>query len=56
MNPSNNKSLANDRQPWTTPALKSVGKIADVLKGGGGKLSTVGGDPGENRKQTGGGA
>jgi hypothetical protein len=48
------KSLATQtRRPWAPPVLKSVGTIAAVLRGGGGKLSTTGGDPGENRKQTG---
>ena len=49
------KSLAmQNRRPWAPPALKIVGTIATVLQGGGGKLSTTGGDPGENRKQSGG--
>ena len=50
----NKPSLATqDRRPWEPPALKTVGTIAEVLQGGGGKLSTIGGDPGENRKQSG---
>jgi hypothetical protein len=39
------------RRPWVAPALKLVGTIADVLQGGGGKASLVGGDPGDHRKQ-----
>jgi len=39
-----------DRRRWESPRLKMVGTIGEVLQGGGGKLSTVGGDPGENRK------
>jgi hypothetical protein len=34
--------------------LTDVGDLAEVIKGGGGKLSQVGGDPGESRKQKGG--
>jgi len=28
-------------------ALKSVGRVSDVVQAGGGKLTLVGGDPGE---------
>ena len=48
-------AMHGGRRQWTPPALKTVGPIAEVLRGGGGKLSTVGGDPGEGRKQSGGG-
>lgn len=41
------------RRPWVSPVLKVVGTIADILQGGGGKISVEGGDPGEIRKQTG---
>jgi hypothetical protein len=41
------------RRQWVSPAVKLVGTIAEVLKGGGGKMSVIGGDPGEHRKQTG---
>jgi hypothetical protein len=34
--------------------LRFVGNLPDVVQGGGGKLSVVGGDPGESRKQSGG--
>jgi hypothetical protein len=33
--------------------LRPVGKVADIVQGGGGKLSTTTGDPGEPRKPTG---
>lgn len=36
-----------DRRPWEPPAVKTVGTIGEVLQGGGGKLSTTGGDSGE---------
>ena len=43
-----------DRRPWEPPAVKTVGTIGEVLQQGGGKPSTIGGDPGDFRKQTGG--
>jgi hypothetical protein len=42
------------RQRWEPPAVEKVGTVGDVLKGGGGKLSVVGGDPGDQRKPSGG--
>jgi hypothetical protein len=46
-----------DKQPegkvvraWRRPELKPVGSVGDVLKGGGGKLTVVTGDPGEPQK------
>jgi hypothetical protein len=57
MNTFNKPSFTtSERRPWQPPAVKTVGTISQVLQGGGGKLSTTGGDPGENRKQSGGGA
>ena len=44
------------RRPWVSPQLQTIGEIAEILKGGGGKLSPSPGDPGEPRKPTGGGA
>lgn len=38
------------RQPWDPPALKPVGTVGDVLRGGGGKDSISPADPGEPRK------
>ena len=38
---------AGTRRPWQAPALETVGTIGKVLQGGGGKLSTSSGDPGE---------
>jgi hypothetical protein len=40
-------NLATARRQWVSPAVKLVGTIAEVLKGGGGKLSVAAGDPGE---------
>ena len=31
--------------------VKSLGKATELIKGGGGKLSSPGGDPGEGKKQ-----
>jgi hypothetical protein len=42
-----------DRRPWVIPKLEPVGSIAEVLHGGGGKLSLTGGDPGDSRKPRG---
>jgi hypothetical protein len=45
---------ANKPPHWEPPSLKLVGTIGEVLQGGGGKLSTSGGDPGDLRKPSGG--
>lgn len=36
---------------WSPMQVKSLGKATDLIKGGGGKISTTGGDPGEGKKQ-----
>jgi hypothetical protein len=38
-------------KPWTKMELSYLGRVDQVLLGGGGKLSTTGGDPGEPRKE-----
>ena len=43
------------RKDFEPMEVAEVGHVGEVLEGGGGKLSLVGGDPGENRKQQGGG-
>jgi len=54
MSPSNRPNPRTEpRRPWVAPALKVVGMIADVLQGGGGKLSPTTGDPGDLRKPSG---
>jgi hypothetical protein len=53
MNELEKPTAARDRRPWVTPNLKPIGSLEQVLQGGGGKLSTTGGDPGEHRKQSG---
>jgi hypothetical protein len=43
------------RKDFEPMKVAEVGHVAEVLEGGGGKLSVAGGDPGEGRKQKGGG-
>lgn len=38
------------RQPWERPEARLVGRVSEVLGGGGGKVSILTGDPGEPRK------
>lgn len=40
------------RERWQKPSIRTVGSVNDVLQGGGGKLSSSGGDPGETRKES----
>ena len=40
---------AESSKTWTTPRLAFVGRIADLLKSGGGKLSLTAADSGEMR-------
>lgn len=42
-----------DREVWEEPELTFEGTIDEVVLVGGGKLSAVGGDPGEPRKPPG---
>jgi len=39
------------KRDWTPMRVASIGKATDLIKGGGGKLSAAGGDPGEGKKQ-----
>jgi hypothetical protein len=41
------------KHPWEKFRVTKVGNVADVVRGGGGKLSTAGGDPGESLKEVG---
>jgi len=43
------------KQRWEPMKLSPVGHISRVIQGGGGKLTTCPGDPGEPRKPSGGG-
>lgn len=40
------------KQPWQEMELTYLGDAAELIQGGGGKLTAIGGDPGEHRKQT----
>jgi hypothetical protein len=41
------------RLPWDPPALKEVGTVADVLRGGGGKSNVSAQDSGDSLKPKG---
>jgi len=43
------------KEHWLSPSVSYLGKVRDLVQGGGGKLSAIGGDPGDGRKQSGGG-
>jgi hypothetical protein len=46
--------MAKKRQTWEPMRLVRVGSVAEVLRAGGGKLTSTGGDTGEpNRKPSG---
>jgi hypothetical protein len=44
---------SESKHVWEPMQLVSVGSVAEVVKGGGGKLTAAGGDPGEQRKESG---
>lgn len=39
------------KKEWAPMKVVKLGKATDLIKGGGGKLSLAGGDPGEGKKQ-----
>jgi len=39
------------KQRWEPMKLSSVGHVSQVVKGGGGKITSTVGDPGEPRKE-----
>jgi hypothetical protein len=39
--------MESNKQPWEPMQLTYVGSVAEIVKQGGGKLSTPGGDTGE---------
>src|SRR5579884_2735598 len=43
------------KPPWESPRIVTVGHVTEIIRGGGGKLSLSGGDPGYSRKPPGGG-
>lgn len=36
---------------WETPRIELSQPVTEIVRGGGGKLSVTGGDPGESRKE-----
>ena len=46
--------MESTKQPWEPMQLTYVGHVADIVRSGGGKLSAMGGDPGDVRKEKGG--
>ena len=53
---SNDKKTVTAKGAWEAPTLKAMGKVADTIRGGGGKLSPVTNDTGDDRKPKGAGA
>jgi hypothetical protein len=43
----------DQKRPWTPPVIKSAGTVADVIRGGGGKLTIVANDIGDVNKPKG---
>jgi len=43
-------SRADARGRWEPMSIRCLGRITDIVRGGGGKLSVIGGDPGDVRK------
>ena len=39
------------KESWEPMRLSSLGKATSLIQGGSGKISLVGGDPGDSRKQ-----
>ncbi len=42
---------ARAKSSWEPMTLRHLGQIGQVIQGGGGKFTFIGGDPGESRKQ-----
>ena len=55
MGSSKDKQNDGTKQPWGSMDVRDLGELSEVVRSGGGKLTSAGGDPGENRKQSGGG-
>jgi hypothetical protein len=46
-----NAETPKRRASWEAMKLDEVGRLSEVIRQGGGKLTPPGGDPGESRKQ-----
>src|SRR5204863_7363650 len=44
-----------EKRSWEPMTVRFVGRVSEILRGGGGKLSASAGDPGDSRKPTGSG-
>jgi hypothetical protein len=49
-----NTTMELPKVAWQPMVVNYLGEVRQVVQGGGGKLTVVGGDPGEQRKPTGG--
>jgi hypothetical protein len=45
------QSTLRNRRPWEPPTIQVVGKIGEVLRHGGGKLTVSFSDPGEEMRK-----
>jgi hypothetical protein len=50
MNEKQSQREETGKQTWRQPALVELGKLTELVQGGGGKLSGSADDPGEIRK------
>lgn len=50
---SNQMPVNQNKAAWAPMEVEYMGNAARLVRGGGGKLSISGGDPGEGRKQKG---
>lgn len=53
---SDDKKAVTGKRVWEAPTLQAMGKVADTIRGGGGKLSPMTNDTGDDRKPKGAGA
>lgn len=44
-------TMTKNRLPWESMQVTYLGNVAKIVQEGGGKLTAVGGDTGETRKQ-----
>jgi hypothetical protein len=45
------QTFSKKRKPWVSLEIREVGKLAETILQGGGKITAAGGDPGEPLKQ-----
>lgn len=44
------RTMMRDRLPWESMRVTYLGNVAEIVRQGGGKITTITGDPGEPRK------